>query len=112
MFSSRRNLDWQETEKESSGSKSICRQWKAPEIALINLASRERDSAIQEAGRWISGHAGAEEGREIKKHSPALGIVGDQRGDVVEPVLAGLQAQLPLVGLDQVVLDVGSLSWR
>lgn len=43
----------------------------------------------------------------------ALRIVGDQRGDVVEPVLASLQAQLPLVGLDQVMLDVRPLSrWQ
>lgn len=61
-----------------------------------------------------SGRRGGVEEAKVKRgHSPALRIVGDQRGDVVEPVLASLQAQLPLVGLDQVVLDVRPLSrWQ
>lgn len=61
-----------------------------------------------------SGRRGGVEEAKVKRgHSPALRIVGDQRGDVVEPVLASLQAQLPLVGLDQVMLDVRPLSrWQ
>ena len=61
-----------------------------------------------------SGRRGGVEEAKVKRgHSPTLRIVGDQRGDVVEPVLASLQAQLPLVGLDQVMLDVRPLSrWQ
>jgi len=48
--------------------------------------------------------------KERKKHSPALGIMSDQRGDVVEPVLTRLQTQFALVCLNQIMFDVRPLA--
>jgi len=48
--------------------------------------------------------------KERKKHSPALGVMSDQRRDVVEPVLTRFQAQFALVCLNQIVFDVGPLA--
>ena len=38
--------------------------------------------------------------------------MGDEGGDVVEPIFARLQAQLAFVRLDEVMLDVGSFAGR
>lgn len=43
-------------------------------------------------------------------NSPALRVMGDERGDVVEPIFARLQAQLSFVRLDEIMLDVRSFA--